>query len=101
MFSSDPSNCNSDAPRCLPPPPQVFYYQLMEVSDFRNDVILAEACRADVEAYCGSVEPGEGRVHACLRFNRDQISDRCRCAAGFDCVRVGFLCPCYGCLRFN
>ncbi len=24
---------------------EVFYYELMEVTDFRNDVILAEACR--------------------------------------------------------
>lgn len=37
---------------------EVFYYQLMEVTDFRNDVILAEACRADVEKYCKDVEPG-------------------------------------------
>eukprot|EP00195_Chlamydomonas_chlamydogama_P004977 CAMPEP_0202901334 /NCGR_PEP_ID=MMETSP1392-20130828/14194_1 /ASSEMBLY_ACC=CAM_ASM_000868 /TAXON_ID=225041 /ORGANISM="Chlamydomonas chlamydogama, Strain SAG 11-48b" /LENGTH=885 /DNA_ID=CAMNT_0049587883 /DNA_START=46 /DNA_END=2703 /DNA_ORIENTATION=- len=57
---------------------EVFYYELMEVTDFRNDVILAEACRNDVEAYCKDVEPGEGRVHQCLRFNRDKISERCR-----------------------
>jgi len=57
---------------------EVFYYELMEVSDFRNDVILAEACRTDVETYCKDTEPGEGRVHACLRFNRDKISERCR-----------------------
>ena len=31
----------------------------MEVSDFRNDVILAEACRNDVEMYCKDVEPGK------------------------------------------
>ena len=39
-------------------PQEVFYYQLMEVSDFRNDVILAEACRGDVDKYCKDVEPG-------------------------------------------
>lgn len=37
---------------------EVFYYELMGVSDFRNDVILAEACRNDVEQYCKDVEPG-------------------------------------------
>ncbi len=37
---------------------EVFYYELMEVTDFRNDVILAEACRNDVEAYCKDTEPG-------------------------------------------
>ncbi|MEW5310424.1 MAG: hypothetical protein WDW38_002223 [Sanguina aurantia] len=57
---------------------EVFYYELMEVTDFRNDVILAEACRSDVEVYCKDVEPGEGRVHQCLRFNRDKISEKCR-----------------------
>lgn len=41
---------------------EVFYYELMEVSDFRNDVILAEACRNDVEAYCKDVEPGKQGV---------------------------------------
>ena len=39
---------------------EVFYFELMEVKDFRNDVILAEACRGDVEAYCKDVEPGMG-----------------------------------------
>jgi hypothetical protein len=38
---------------------EVFYYQLMEVSDFRNDVILAEACRTDVDSYCKEIEPGK------------------------------------------
>ena len=33
----------------------------MEVTDFRNDVILAEACRNDVEAYCKDTEPGVNR----------------------------------------
>ena len=28
------------------------YQSLLQVRDFRNDVILAEACRADVETYC-------------------------------------------------
>jgi len=57
---------------------EVFYFELMEVSDFRNDVVLAEACRDDVDAYCKNVEPGEGRVHTCLRFNKDKISEKCR-----------------------
>lgn len=56
---------------------EVFYYQLMEVTDFRNDVILAEACRTDVEKFCKDVEPGEGRVHTCLRFNLKFLTERC------------------------
>ena len=38
---------------------EVFYFQKMEVRDFRNDVILAETCRADVDTYCADVEAGE------------------------------------------
>lgn len=37
---------------------EVFYFLKMEVNDFRNDVILAEACRTDVERYCKNVQPG-------------------------------------------
>jgi hypothetical protein len=51
-----PFNRPQPTPR---PRQEIFYYQLMEVSDFRNDVILAEACRQDVEKYCKDVEPGE------------------------------------------
>jgi hypothetical protein len=42
----------------------VFYYQKMEVENFQNDIILAEACRKDVESFCASVEPG---TRACVR----------------------------------
>ena len=38
---------------------EVFYFIKMEVRDFRNDVILAEACRTDVDNFCADVEPGE------------------------------------------
>ncbi len=37
---------------------ELFYFELMEVTDFRNDVILAEACREDVDKYCKDVTPG-------------------------------------------
>lgn len=57
---------------------EVFYFEKMEVTDFRNDVILAAACRGDVEKFCPNIEPGEGRVHDCLRKNRKNLSDQCR-----------------------
>ncbi|CAL5218414.1 g90 [Coccomyxa viridis] len=57
---------------------EVFYFIKMEVRDFRNDVILAEACRADVETYCKNTPAGEAKVHDCLRTNIDKISDACR-----------------------
>ena len=37
---------------------EVFYFKKMEVSDFRNDVLLAEACRDDVDELCSKVKPG-------------------------------------------
>jgi Golgi apparatus protein 1 len=36
----------------------VFYFEKMEVNDFRNDIILALACRGDVDKFCKDVEPG-------------------------------------------
>ncbi|KAJ9517943.1 hypothetical protein QJQ45_004245 [Haematococcus lacustris] len=57
---------------------EVLYFAKMEVSDYRNDVILALACRADVDRLCGEVEPGEGRVHQCLRAHHNQLSEDCR-----------------------
>lgn len=57
---------------------EVLYFQRMEVSDFRNDVLLAEACRPDVDKFCKNVEPGEGRTLACLRVNRAALQPPCR-----------------------
>ena len=41
---------------------EVFYFQKMEVRDFRNDVILAETCRTDVDTYCPDVEAGIANI---------------------------------------
>ena len=41
---------------------EVFYFVKMEVRDFRNDVILAEACRSDVDKHCKTVQPGEASL---------------------------------------
>ncbi|WIA10935.1 hypothetical protein OEZ85_011100 [Tetradesmus obliquus] len=57
---------------------EVLYFEKMEVSNFNNDVILAANCRGDVDKFCKNVEPGEGRVHACLREHRRELSDACR-----------------------
>jgi len=35
-------------------------------------------CRADVERLCSDVEPGEGRIMACLRENKSEVSRACK-----------------------
>jgi len=36
------------------------------------------ACEPDVKKYCSDMRPGGGRIHTCLRSNRDRLSDACR-----------------------
>jgi len=36
------------------------------------------ACRGDVEKLCSGVEPGHGRIAACLRKNETQVSAACK-----------------------
>lgn len=43
-----------------------------------NMQLAVEACSADIEATCGSVEPGDGRVAQCLIDNKDKVSEPCR-----------------------
>ena len=35
-------------------------------------------CQADVERFCADVEPGGGRVAACLRQHRSELSEECK-----------------------
>jgi len=39
-----------------------------------------EACKGDVEKLCPGVQPGEGRIAACLKEKRRQLSDGCKAA---------------------
>ena len=39
---------------------------------------VAEACAADVKKLCPDIKPGEGRIAACLRDKRKQVSEGCR-----------------------
>ena len=43
---------------------------------------LRAACADDSQRLCAGVQPGGGRVVACLKENKDALSDRCRQAAG-------------------
>ena len=37
---------------------EVEYFEKMEVRDFHNDILLAEACRTDVDAHCKKAKRG-------------------------------------------
>ncbi|WP_319497800.1 cysteine rich repeat-containing protein [uncultured Cohaesibacter sp.] len=47
----------------------------MSMSQMRD---IKSACKADVKAYCGSVEPGGGRLVMCLKDNENSISAKCK-----------------------
>ncbi|MEM6621541.1 MAG: cysteine rich repeat-containing protein [Pseudomonadota bacterium] len=41
---------------------------------------LFEACGTDIEELCANVEPGEGRISACLYAHNSVLSDQCHAA---------------------
>jgi Cysteine rich repeat len=46
----------------------------------RGDGAVREACRADAVKYCQGIRPGDGRIRACLKSNRDRLSEECKSA---------------------
>jgi D-serine deaminase-like pyridoxal phosphate-dependent protein len=38
------------------------------------------ACNPDIQALCASVQPGGGRILACLKEHKDKVSDSCKVA---------------------
>lgn len=41
---------------------------------------LQGACRNDMQALCGSIQPGGGRLRDCMREHRSQLSNNCKLA---------------------
>lgn len=41
---------------------------------------LQKACGADVKTLCGGIQPGGGRIKACLMEKADQVSAACKAA---------------------
>lgn len=39
---------------------------------------VAEACRADVQKLCAGIEPGEGRIGACMKEHKSELSRPCK-----------------------
>jgi len=45
---------------------------------FAQGLEPGKACKADLEKICPGVEPGHGRILACLEGKTDQLSDKCK-----------------------
>jgi hypothetical protein len=43
---------------------------------------IRAACADDAQKFCATVQPGGGRIVACLKEHKDSLSDKCRQAAG-------------------
>jgi len=43
--------------------------------------VLRAGCAADAQQFCANVPPGGGRILACLRDHKDELSDQCKQAA--------------------
>jgi hypothetical protein len=39
---------------------------------------VRDACQADVQKLCPGVQPGGGRIVACLKEHKDDVSDGCK-----------------------
>ena len=46
---------------------------------------IRAACAADAQKFCAGVQPGGGRIVACLKEHKDSLSDQCKQAAGAGC----------------
>ena len=60
---------------------------------------IRAACTADAKKFCAGVQPGGGRVVACLKEHKDELSDRCKKAAGLPEIQVAVLRPAMTVLR--
>ncbi len=62
----------------------------MSAPPLRRNLTLAQdqlaairaACAADAQKFCAGVQPGGGRIVACLKEHKDSLSDQCKQAAG-------------------
>ena len=49
------------------------------MTSISDSVTAAEKpCQADIKRLCGDVKPGQGRIQACLKEHKDEISPECK-----------------------
>ena len=51
---------------------------MSSADNYLMDRPLAAACVDDVEKHCSDIEPGQGRVHECLREKESELSPACK-----------------------
>jgi Cysteine rich repeat len=56
--------------------------QSAQAGDQQSLAAIRAACAEDAQKLCAGVQPGGGRIVACLREHKDSLSDRCKQAAG-------------------
>ena len=56
--------------------------QSAQAGDQASLAAIRAACAEDVQKLCAVVQPGGGRLVACLKEHKDSVSDRCKQAAG-------------------
>jgi hypothetical protein len=55
---------------------------LLCVPGLANAQDVLGACASEIETYCPAVEPGHGRLAACLYAHEDKLGDACDAATG-------------------
>ena len=53
----------------------------------KRQVVIA--CETDIKQFCGDVQPGEGRIKACMASHMHELSARCKQAILFEMVGDG------------
>jgi hypothetical protein len=51
---------------------------LLAASVVLAEPVAGKACKADLDKVCPGVEPGQGRILACLEGKTDQLSQACK-----------------------
>ena len=46
--------------------------------------VVADGCKTEIDTYCKAVEPGDGRILACLYAYGDKLSGKCETKRGDD-----------------
>ncbi len=43
-----------------------------------TDKAVLAACKGDIATFCGNVQPGGGRIKACMKSHAEQVSAPCK-----------------------